>query len=51
MPEDDRRHARTCDACEQGDHFHCGLQTWCQCDCDGPYGDYTDPYEDDEGEV
>ena len=24
-----------CEACERGDHDQCGLQTWCQCDCDG----------------
>lgn len=25
---------RMCSACERGDHRHCGLQTWCECDCD-----------------
>lgn len=25
-----------CEACERGDHFNCGMQTWCECDCDGP---------------
>ncbi len=24
-----------CQACEAGDHGNCGLQTWCECDCDG----------------
>lgn len=23
-----------CEACERGDHANCGLQTWCECDCD-----------------
>lgn len=25
-----------CQACEEGDHQNCGMQTWCECDCDGP---------------
>lgn len=29
-----------CDACERGEHWACGMQTWCECDCDGPEGDY-----------
>lgn len=24
-----------CEACERGDHDNCGMQTWCQCDCEG----------------
>lgn len=27
-----------CEACERGDHHECGMQTWCECDCDGPEG-------------
>lgn len=34
-----------CDACENGEHWNCGMQTWCECDCDGPGGMYG--YEDD----
>lgn len=29
-----------CEACERGDHEECGMQTWCECDCDGPGGIY-----------
>lgn len=25
-----------CEACENGDHENCGMQTWCECDCAGP---------------
>ena len=32
----------TCDACSRGDHHNCGLQTWCECDCEGPDGFYLD---------
>ena len=28
-----------CHACEEGDHDNCGMQTWCDCDCEG-----YDPY-------
>jgi hypothetical protein len=24
-----------CEACERGDCHQCGMQTWCECDCDG----------------
>jgi hypothetical protein len=24
-----------CGACEHDDHANCGLQTWCDCECDG----------------
>lgn len=24
-----------CEACERGDHDNCGMQTWCECDCEG----------------
>jgi hypothetical protein len=29
-----------CEACERGDHDCCGMQTWCDCDCEGydPHG-------------
>jgi hypothetical protein len=30
----------TCEACERGDHDQCGMQTWCDCDCEGPDGLY-----------
>jgi len=23
-----------CEACERGDHANCGMQTWCECDCE-----------------
>ena len=23
-----------CEACEAGQHWGCGRQTWCECDCD-----------------
>lgn len=25
-----------CQACEEGLHYMCGMQTWCECDCAGP---------------
>jgi hypothetical protein len=31
-----------CEACQQGAHWFCNCATWCDCDCDGPYGDYDD---------
>lgn len=24
-----------CEACERGECHLCGMQTWCQCECDG----------------
>ncbi len=24
-----------CEACERDDHDNCGMQTWCECDCEG----------------
>lgn len=27
-----------CEACERGDHDRCGMQTWCECECDGYHG-------------
>lgn len=27
-----------CSACERGDHQNCGMQTWCDCECEGPDG-------------
>lgn len=29
-----------CEACERGDCEQCGMQTWCECDCQGPDGIY-----------
>lgn len=34
-----------CEACEQGDHFNCGMQTWCECDCAGPESIEFDTHE------
>lgn len=35
-----------CEACQRGDCWDCGMQTWCQCDCPGPDGCYIfDPSE------
>ena len=31
-----------CEACERGDHGNCGMQTWCECDCDGTWDDEWD---------
>jgi len=45
-----------CQACEAGDHGNCGLQTWCECDCDGtddcfdPMAHYDPQDEDDTAE-
>ena len=25
---------RLCSACERGEHWDCGLQSWCECDCE-----------------
>jgi hypothetical protein len=25
---------KVCAACEDEDHINCGMQTWCECDCD-----------------
>lgn len=37
-----------CEACERGDHMNCGMQTWCECDCEGPDGiDFGDPMDAD----
>lgn len=36
-----------CEACSQGRHWDCGMQTWCECECDGPDGYYgLEPYEE-----
>ena len=29
-----------CEACERNEHWNCGMQTWCSCDCEGPDGEY-----------
>ena len=41
-----------CEACERGQCWDCGMQSWCECDCPGPDGDYTfDPQEDSPEEI
>jgi hypothetical protein len=41
-----------CEACTRDEHWNCGMQTWCECDCPGPGGDYTpDDSLDGEPEV
>jgi len=38
-----------CIACSDENHYQCGMQTWCECDCDGSpdWGAYNpDPYDD-----
>lgn len=32
-----------CEACERGDHDNCGMQTWCECECEG-FGGCNDAY-------
>lgn len=39
-----------CQACQEGRHWDCGMQTWCECDCAGPEGDYPEEFEDDHGD-
>lgn len=39
-----------CEACEQGRHTQCGMQTWCECDCDGSPEAMADPYPDMDNE-
>lgn len=34
-----------CEACTRGDHANCGMQTWCECDCD-PEMAMLDDFED-----
>jgi len=41
-----RSAAMMCEACERGDHFDCGMQTWCECECPGPHGIYDGPHRD-----
>ena len=43
-----------CHACEEGRHADCGMQTWCECDCDPDAMlyevdtcDYCDAWSDD----
>ena len=33
---------RMCEACYEGRHWDCGMQTWCECECPGRDGDYDD---------
>ena len=28
------RTLRLCSACEEEDHANCGMQVWCECECD-----------------
>ena len=40
-----------CQACEEGRHEDCGMQTWCECDCDPEAARMFpefDPYEPPE---
>jgi hypothetical protein len=37
-----------CQACERDDHANCGLQTWCECDCDPETAGYYFPAIDEE---
>lgn len=39
---------RRCEACERGEHWNCGMQTWCECECDGPDGVYADGDAEDD---
>jgi len=34
-----------CSACKEGDHVNCGMQTWCECECD-PEAIMSDPFPD-----
>lgn len=37
-----------CEACERGDHANCGMQTWCECDCDPEQAEpFIEEYEDE----
>lgn len=38
-----------CQACERADHDNCGMQSWCDCDCEGydPYMPFGHYYVDD----
>lgn len=38
-----------CEACEQGNHINCGMQTWCECECDGPDSIEFDPPPSEQG--
>ncbi len=37
-----------CQACSEGRHWDCNLATWRECECGGPYDDYShdDPFEE-----
>jgi hypothetical protein len=37
-----------CQACEDGVHYLCGLQTWCDCECDPFSYDLWGPSPDDD---
>lgn len=34
-----------CEACERGEHFLCGRQSWCQCKCEGAVEPCDLPFE------
>jgi hypothetical protein len=36
-----------CQACSEGRHWDCGLQTWCACDCDPEMAGMYWPGDDD----
>lgn len=42
-----------CQACENNEHYLCGMQTWCECECDGTpnWGDYSEDNEDTHTET
>ncbi len=33
--DDTFREPLMCEGCRQGQHWLCGLQVWCECECDG----------------
>lgn len=41
-----------CEACTGGRHYACGLQTWCECDCDpnDPWSYLDDPADAPENQ-
>lgn len=41
------RQPELCQACERGECWDCGMQTWCECECAGPDGCYIwDPHDE-----
>lgn len=46
------RERRMCQACIEGHHWNCGMQTWCECECDPENPDsYTPDMSDFDEEV